>query len=68
MFRVLEFGGAAAGYAGRLFMQAGCDVTRIDREAAADDIGMLRRLILGQPEWQCEGFPARITHDPRKSC
>ena len=38
MYRVLEFGGAAAGYAGRLFLQSGCDVTRVDREPVGDDV------------------------------
>ena len=32
MTRVLEIGGYAAGYAGRLFVRAGCDVVRIESE------------------------------------
>ena len=32
MDRVLELGGHAAGYCGRLFVQAGCDVARVETE------------------------------------
>ncbi len=38
MYRVLEFGGAAAGYAGRLFLQAGCAVTRVDEAPVGKDV------------------------------
>ena len=33
MDRVLELGGFAAGYCGRLFVQAGCDVVRVETGA-----------------------------------
>ncbi len=38
MYRILEFGGAAAGYAGRLFLQAGCAVTRVDEAPVGKDV------------------------------
>ena len=46
MYRVLEFGGAAAGYAGRLFLQAGCAVTRVDEVPVGKDVAQDRLIYI----------------------
>ena len=55
MDRVLEIGGFAAGYCGRLFVQGGAEVVRIESAQHSSGLGEFNCARSIPPPWQTTG-------------